>query len=216
MHFKAVLFDMDGLLIDSERQFFKSFLQTCAEFDLSNMEQVFYDCIGLRSADSAVVLQKALGHLVDLAAFNAAWDDRAEQQRSKNIPLKSGAQELLSLLQRAGIPRVVATSTRTQHALHHLQKAGIYDLVTHVVGGDQVSLGKPEPEIYLKAAATAGFDAQDCAAFEDSDPGTLAAVRSGATTVQVPDLKPPSQKTLALGHVVAHDLLTGAEKIGLI
>ena len=216
MHFKAVLFDMDGLLIDSERQFFKSFLQTCAEFDLSNMQQVFYDCIGLRSADSAVVLQKALGHLVDLAAFNAAWDDRAEQQRSKSIPLKSGAQELLSLLQSAGIPRVVATSTRTQHALHHLQKAGIYDLVTHVVGGDQVSLGKPKPEIYLKAAATAGFDAQDCAAFEDSDPGTLAAVRSGATTVQVPDLKPPSQKTLALGHVVAHDLLTGAEKIGLI
>jgi len=216
MHFKAVLFDMDGLLIDSERQFFKSFLQTCAEFDLSNMEQVFYDCIGLRSADSAVVLQKALGHLVDLAAFNAAWDDRAEQQRSKNIPLKSGAQELLSLLQDAGIPRVVATSTSTSKAMHHLQKAGIYDLVTHVVGGDQVSLGKPEPEIYLKAAATAGFDAQDCAAFEDSDPGTLAAVRSGATTVQVPDLKPPSQKTLALGHVVAHDLLTGAEKIGLI
>ena len=216
MHFKAVLFDMDGLLIDSERQFFKSFLQTCAEFDLSNMEQVFYDCIGLRSADSAVVLQKALGHLVGLAAFNAAWDDRAEQQRSKNIPLKSGAQELLSLLQDAGIPRVVATSTSTSKAMHHLQKAGIYDLVTHVVGGDQVSLGKPEPEIYLKAAATAGFDAQDCAAFEDSDPGTLAAVRSGATTVQVPDLKPPSQKTLALGHVVAHDLLTGAEKIGLI
>jgi len=216
MHYKAVLFDMDGLLIDSERQFFKSFLQTCAEFDLSNMEQVFYDCIGLRSADSAVVLQKALGHLVDLAAFNAAWDDRAEQQRSKNIPLKSGAQELLSLLQDAGIPRVVATSTSTSKAMHHLQKAGIYDLVTHVVGGDQVSLGKPEPEIYLKAAATAGFDAQDCAAFEDSDPGTLAAVRSGATTVQVPDLKPPSQKTLALGHVVAHDLLTGAEKIGLI
>jgi len=216
MQYKAVLFDMDGLLIDSERQFFKSFLQTCAEFDLSNMEQVFYDCIGLRSADSAVVLQKALGHLVDLAAFNAAWDDRAEQQRSKNIPLKSGAQELLSLLQDAGIPRVVATSTSTSKAMHHLQKAGIYDLVTHVVGGDQVSLGKPEPEIYLKAAATAGFDAQDCAAFEDSDPGTLAAVRSGATTVQVPDLKPPSQKTLALGHVVAHDLLTGAEKIGLI
>ncbi|XXK31703.1 HAD family hydrolase [Rhodobacteraceae bacterium nBUS_24] len=216
MHYKAVLFDMDGLLLDSERQYLESFSQTCAQFDLSNMEQVFYDCIGLRSADSSIVLQKALGHLVDLAAFNAAWVEHAEQRRANNIPLKSGAQELLSLLQDAGIPRMVATSTRTQHALQHLQKAGIYDLITHVVGGDQVTLGKPEPEIYLKAAATAGFDANDCAAFEDSDPGTLAAVRSGATTVQVPDLKPPSQQTLALGHVVARDLLAGAQKIGLI
>ncbi len=216
MHYKAVLFDMDGLLLDSERQYLESFSQTCAQFDLPNMERVFYDCIGLRSPDSSIVLQKALGHLVDLAAFNAAWGEHAEQQRAKNIPLKSGAQELLSLLQDAGIPRMVATSTRTDHALHHLQKAGIYDLITHVVGGDQVTLGKPEPEIYLKAAATAGFDANDCAAFEDSDPGTLAAVRFGATTVQVPDLKPPSQQTLALGHVVARDLLIGAQKIGLI
>lgn len=216
MHYKAVLFDMDGLLIDSERQFFKSFLETCTEFELPNMQQVFYDCIGLRSVDSSIVLQKALGPLVDLNAFNAAWGDRAEQQRAKGIPLKSGAHELLSLLKDAGRPCVVATSTRTAHAQLHLQKAGIYDLVTHVVGGDQVAKGKPEPEIYLKAAATAGFNAENCAAFEDSDPGTLAAVRSGATTVQVPDLKPPSQKTLALGHVVAHDLLTGAQKIGLV
>ena len=216
MHYKAVLFDMDGLLIDSERQFFKSFLETCTEFELPNMQQVFYDCIGLRSVDSSIVLQKALGPLVDLNAFNAAWGDRAEQQRAKGIPLKSGAHELLSLLKDAGRPCVVATSTRTAHAQQHLQKAGIYDLITHVVGGDQVAKGKPEPEIYLKAAATAGFNAENCAAFEDSDPGTLAAVRSGATTVQVPDLKPPSQKTLALGHVVAHDLLTGAQKIGLV
>ena len=216
MHYKAVLFDMDGLLIDSERQFFKSFLETCTEFELPNMQKVFYDCIGLRSVDSSIVLQKALGPLVDLTAFNAAWGDRAEQQRAKGIPLKSGAHELLSLLKDAGRPCVVATSTRTAHAQQHLQKAGIYDLITHVVGGDQVAKGKPEPEIYLKAAATAGFNAENCAAFEDSDPGTLAAVRSGATTVQVPDLKPPSQKTLALGHVVAHDLLTGAQKIGLV
>ena len=148
---------MDGLLIDSERQFFKSFLQTCAKFDLPNMEQVFYDCIGLRSADSSIVLQKALGHLVDLTAFNAAWFEHAEQQRAQNIPLKSGAQELLSLLQDAGIPRMVATSTRTDHALQHLQKAGISDLVTHVVGGDQVTLGKPEPENLSQSCCNSRF-----------------------------------------------------------
>jgi len=84
------------------------------------------------------------------------------------------------------------------------------------LGGEQVENGKPDPEIYLKAAALAGYEPGDCAAFEDSDPGTLAAVRSGALTVQVPDLRPPSAQTLALGHVVADDLYAGALRIGLI
>jgi beta-phosphoglucomutase-like phosphatase (HAD superfamily) len=120
------------------------------------------------------------------------------------------------MLQEGDAPRIVATSTGTENAFHHLQIAGIYDLTSDVVGGDQVTHGKPDPEIYLKAAVKAGVCAEDCAAFEDSDPGTLAAVRSGATTVQVPDLKQPSDRTRSLGHVIAEDLLSGAKEIGLI
>ena len=85
-----------------------------------------------------------------------------------------------------------------------------------VLGGEQVEHGKPDPEIYCKAAALVGHDPHKCAAFEDSDAGTLAAVRSGALTVQVPDLRPPSPQTVALGHVVAKDLYAGALRIGLI
>ena len=76
--------------------------------------------------------------------------------------------------------------------------------------------GKPDPEIYHKAAAELGRNAADCIVFEDSDPGVLAGVRSGAKVVQVPDIKVPSTETIALGHIIAPDLLSGARLVGLI
>ena len=85
-----------------------------------------------------------------------------------------------------------------------------------VFGGEQVEHDKPDPEIYCKAAALANHVSHNCEAFEDSDAGTLAAVRSGALTVQVPDLIAPLPQTVALGHLVAKDLYAGALRIGLI
>jgi beta-phosphoglucomutase-like phosphatase (HAD superfamily) len=76
------------------------------------------------------------------------------------------------MLQAGCTPRILFTSTGTDKAVHRLKTAGIYDLVSHVLGGDQVTHGKPDPEIYLKVATKAGVSAEDCAAFEDSDPGT--------------------------------------------
>ena len=90
---------------------------------------------------------------------------------------------------------MVATSTPTDIAIANLKLAGLFDYMTAVLGGEQVVQGKPNPEIYLKAAGL---------------------VRSGALTIQVPDLRPPSVETLALGHLVVPDLLTGARRIGLI
>lgn len=214
--FKAALFDMDGLLLDTERQYLATYLETCIQFGITEQEHVFFDCVGLRMADSAKVLKDALSHLIDLESFMRDWDSRIHAARTAHMPLKFGADILLSTLQQNGIASVVATSTGTQKAIRHLKAAGIYDFVSDVIGGDRVQNGKPDPEIYLRAAKAAGIDAVHCAAFEDSDPGTLAAVRSGATTVQVPDLKPPSDKTRALGHLIADDLLSGAKAVGLI
>lgn len=216
MLYEAVLFDMDGLLLDTERQYLGTFIATCESFGVSGVEQVYYDCIGLRLVDSQKVLQKGLGHLVDLASFTDTWDALTLEARSKDIPVKTGAKELLGQLADARIPCVVATSTGTEKAIHHLKKAGLYELISGVVGGDQVSSGKPNPEVYLRAAILVGTRAPYCAAFEDSDPGARAAHASGATTVQVPDLKYPSDDTCALGHVIAQDLLSGARQIGLI
>ena len=212
----AVLFDMDGLLIDSERIVLDCFRQTCAGFGLSGMDQVFYQCLGLRRADSRRVLERELGHLLDLSQFQIAWETRIVSRLAHYVPVKPGAVMLLQQLKTLGIPTVVATSTTTEVAVENLKTAGLYALVSTVLGGEQVEHGKPDPEIYCKAAALVGHDPHNCAAFEDSDAGTLAAVRSGALTVQVPDLRPPSLQTVALGHVVAKDLYAGALHIGLI
>jgi beta-phosphoglucomutase-like phosphatase (HAD superfamily) len=85
MRYKAVLFDMDGLFLDTERQYLATFLKSCETFGLPNMEHVFYECIGLRLADSTEVLEKGLGDLVDLTKVNAEWDARINQKRSEDI-----------------------------------------------------------------------------------------------------------------------------------
>jgi HAD superfamily hydrolase (TIGR01509 family) len=179
-------------------------------------EHVFYQCIGLRRSDSRLVLDRELGNLIDLERFDADWEHRIDARLSKLVPVKSGVEQVLKHLHKAGVPAVVATSTPTNIATANLKLAGLFDYMTAVLGGDQVEQGKPNPEIYIRAAGLAGCEARECVAFEDSDPGTLAAVRSGALTVQVPDLRPPSIETLALGHLVVSDLLTGARCIGLI
>ena len=213
---RAVLFDMDGLLLDTESVVLECFREACAAQGLTKKEHVFYHCIGLRRVDSWFVLERELGNLLDLDLFDADWDRRINARLSKQVPVKPGVEQLLKYLGETGVPTVVATSTPTDIAVANLKMAGLFDYIKAVLGGEQVENGKPNPEIYLKAAGLAGHDACECAAFEDSDPGTLAAVRSGALTVQVPDLRPPSAQTLALGHVVANDLYAGALRIGLI
>ena len=97
-----------------------------------------------------------------------------------------------------------------------LERTDIARFFRTVTGGDDVVEPKPAPEIYLKAAASLGVEARDCCAFEDSGPGTRAAVASGATVVQVPDLVAPTEEIRALGHLIAHDVLDGARQVGLI
>jgi len=131
------------------------------------------------------------------------------------IPVKPFAKELLEGLAAAEIPVAVATSTRTSRALEHLEDVQLLPLIQAVVGGEQVTHPKPAPEIYHKAASMLGMKSEWCVAFEDSDTGTTAAVRSGARTVQVPDLKQPSDATIALEHIIAPDLIAGARLAGL-
>ncbi len=216
MNYQGVMFDMDGLLLDTERLVVDAFGRTALGFNLDDIGDVGLQMIGLRRDSSAIILRHALNGRVDYDVFSAAWTADVSAVVAGGIALKSGVSELLKLLKAQGMPCVVATSSRTSLARHHLELSGIIGFFQYVVGGEQVPRGKPAPDIYHRAAEMIGLEARQCVAFEDSDPGATAAISSGAHTVQVPDLNQPSAQMRKKGHLIATDLLDGARQIGLI
>ncbi len=216
MHFQGVLFDMDGLLLDTEQLVVGSILEVGRSMGFTDLEPSVHRMIGLRVAQSSEILRQGLAGRVDLATFQKACDSLIAARVEQGIPVKPGAIELLQRLEAKEIPCAVATSTATETAEKHLEMAGLRHYFRSVTGGDMVRHAKPSPEIYLLAAETIGVSANESAAFEDSEPGVRAAHAAGACVVQIPDLVPPSENLRALGHTIAPSLLHGAVSIGLI
>jgi HAD superfamily hydrolase (TIGR01509 family) len=206
-NFRAVIFDMDGLLLDTERLALLTFNETCTEFGIGERTEVFIKLIGLNQALGDEVLRNELNGVVDTKDFGVVWEGKYEALTTREpVPLKAGVPELLSHLKRTEVPAAVATSTESYIAKDKLRNAGIFGYFDFIVGGDQVHKGKPDPEIFLKAASGLGVEPQDCIAVEDSENGVRAAVAAGMTVLQVPDLVPPSPELLRLGHTVLTDL----------
>lgn len=213
--FDAVLFDMDGLLLDTERLVNESLVKTAEQFGMSDLESTFLEMIGFRGAESESILRNGLAGRVGLEDFCIAAEREIASCMQTGVPLKTGVVKLLEALQQQQLPCAVASSTDTDRIEAHLADAGIRSFFSAIVGGDQVAEGKPDPEIYLKAAAAVGIAPSRCVAFEDSEPGTLAALAAGATVVQIPDLVQPSATLRANGHIIADDIWIGALQVGL-
>lgn len=216
MIINTVVFDMDGLLLDTEKVCVDSFVETRRIFSLSDSPDTFLNCMGLRGEESDQILRESLNDDVDLQAFVETWDKKISTRLRYDVPLKQGAIQLVQILATKGYSMGVATSTKTAQARSHLKRSGLLPYLKVIVGGDLVENGKPDPEVYHTAAKHLGVTASDCIAFEDSETGTRAAVASGAKAVQIPDLIQPSTDFAKHGQVIAPSLLEGAVKIGLI
>lgn len=201
--FSGVVFDMDGLLLDSERLARDAFLRACERFEVGDRSDIFQQCIGVKWESCRKILVRELGRTLDVDRFAESWNENYQSvSRDQPIPLKPGVREILLCIQKLDLPMVVATSTRTESAESKLSLAEIRPFFREVIGGDQVRLGKPDPEIYLRAAESLGLPPEQCLAFEDSEIGTRAALASGMTVVQIPDLVEPSRELRELGPII--------------
>lgn len=205
--FKAAIFDMDGLLLDSEQLALQAFEIGCEQFGLGDQTELFLRFVGTNADKGNAEMKQALDDIIDVDKFIITWRGiYAEWIAKEAVPLKAGVKEVLTHLNAINIPIAVATSTRTEPAEKKLKMAGIFEHFDVVIGGDQVAHSKPAPDIFLKAAKSLSFEPSNCIAYEDSPNGVRAAVAAGMTVVQVPDMIEPDDALLELGHIVLESL----------
>ncbi|MEL6225897.1 MAG: HAD family phosphatase [Pseudomonadota bacterium] len=214
--YAAVIFDMDGLLLDTERVVLRGFEAACDELGCVVGFDVFARMIGRNYRSSRPILEEALVGQVAIETFEAVCRRHVQAIFEDGVPVKSGVIDLLARLRKIDMPMAVATSTETARAREKLKKAELLEAFQHVVGGDQVERSKPDPDIYLEAARRLSANPAASVALEDSENGVRAAHAAGMTVIQVPDLIQPSDSLRMLGHTIAADVLVGARHVGLL
>lgn len=205
--FDALLFDLDGLMIDSERVGADSWRLAGAELGHEIDETLLAALSGLSVTRSEAFVAERLGD----AALARALHEKSRHHyqrlvREGDIPLKPGIENLLGWARDAGVPRAVATSTMREMADVKLGRSGLIRFFDVTVAGDEVAETKPAPDVYLAAAERLGVPATRCLVLEDSHYGVLAARAAGMPVIVVPDGAEPHAETRQIALSVCADL----------
>ena len=199
---RGVIFDMDGLLIDSERAALACWREAAAAQSLELDDTLWLSMVGLHEAGCAELLNDLLG-AAQAERLTLACKHRYDVLLEQGLPLKPGVLALLRDLSDLGVPLAVATSTRGERARIKLARSGIDHFFRHVVTSSDVTHAKPAPDLYLLAAERLGIPPGECVALEDSEFGVRAAASAGLRVIQVPDLVPASELSRSLATVVS-------------
>ncbi len=202
---RAVIFDMDGLMLDSERALLGCLAQAGGEAGHDLPEDFLLSLIGSSDALTRERIAGRVGRDAVEALLRESYA-RYDDLVAVGVPHRPGVIDLLDTLAAHGVPRAVATSTRRPLALRKLETAGLLRYFEHVATSSDVAHPKPAPDIYLLAAHRLGVEPAHCLALEDSPTGVRAALAAGMRVIQVPDLLEPDAAVRALGHRIAGSL----------
>lgn len=210
----GIIFDMDGVIIDSERISFQCFQEVLKEYKYTMDEQVYLKFIGRNVQGIKETLLKEYG---DDFPFDEIYKKKSrlalEITNKNGVKVKQGVHELIDFLKEKGYKIAVATSTRRERALELLEEAKVKSKVNFVVCGDEVKNSKPDPEIFLKAAKGLGVEPEKCMVIEDSDSGITAAHAAKMKGIHVPDMKQLEEDTREFAFKVCKSLLEVKEYI---
>lgn len=205
---EAIVFDMDGLLFDSERIVQRSWEEAGNQLGLEHMGETIYHTLGMNLAGRNHYFRNTI-------AKDFPCEEFAKQARiwfykivnEEGLPMKNGARKLLEYGKVNGYRMAIATSSRKEYALKNLKAAKIYDFFDAGVFGDMVQHAKPDPEIYLKACDSIGAYPANCIALEDAPAGIRAAYVAGMKPIMIPDLVAPTPEIEALLYETCDTLL---------
>ena len=195
----ALIFDMDGLMLDSEPLYQAAWQAAARELGYDLDAELYLSLVGRSSVEADRAFQQIFGEQFPVEAFNDRWDELWQQLiKTQGVPLQTGLLTLLDWVDQQAISKAIGTSSNAAEAELCLSLAGIRDRFETLVTVDQVAAGKPAPDIFLAAAAQLQVEPADCLVLEDSNAGVQAAQAAGMAVVMVPDLQTPTAASVAI------------------
>ena len=188
---EAVLFDMDGLLIDTEAVYIDALQDAARDFEIEMALEFCHSMIGVSGRECDVMIQNFYGPDFRVDRFRERFSGHAKRRLERHLPVKTGVFEMLDFLAGRGLRLAVATGSGRVTAERHLGRAGLIERFAAVATRDDVENAKPAPDVYLEAARRLGVAPERCIAFEDSNVGLTAAHAAGTMAFMVPDILPP-------------------------
>ena len=196
---EAVVFDMDGVIFDTEILYQKAWLFEAPKYNISKVEELFNKMMGMSNVDIEKLFKSAYGEDFPYTQYRADVRAKISEYIEKDgLSMKTGVVEILSFLKENGYPIALATSTTRTSVESHLAKSGIKQYFDFIVTGDEVINSKPAPEIYLKACKGLGVMPQNAIAVEDSFNGIRSAFNAGMMPIMIPDTVMPDEEITEL------------------
>lgn len=212
MKYRGAIFDMDGVLFDTERLYQETWHQLAGERHISLGDSFLLAISGTNGDRMKQVVEKYY-HVSDGFAIMEECMERIKKKLAVQVPVKAGVCEILEFFREIGIRMAVASSSSTQQIEANLSKSGIRSYFSEIVSGEEVKHGKPSPDIFLAAAEKIGCRPEECFVFEDSENGVKAGHAAGCFTIMIPDLIQPDEKIRSLCSKIYPDLLKARDEI---